>query len=104
VNERQYVFDIFTIFVEHPERSALIAGIFFVLWLLLRNRGASGNPWRDRGLLISATAWSLYAIYEFVVNWVTPEADMRIDMLVIVPILLVATIVGIVLAVPWPRR
>jgi hypothetical protein len=98
------MFDIFRIFVEHPERSALVAGIFFVLWLLFRNRGAGSNTWRDRGLLIPATAWSLYAIYEFVVNWATPEADIRVDMLLIVPILLVATIAGIVLAVPWPRR
>lgn len=96
--------DIFAVFVEHPERSALIAGIFFLLWLLFRGRGAPSNTLHQHALLIPATAWGLYAIYEFAVNRATPEADIRVDMLLILPILLVATIVGIVLALRRPKR
>jgi hypothetical protein len=89
----------FNLFVQHPERSALVSGVFFAIWLVLWSRSGRGATLRDRGLLIPASAWLLYAGYEFVVNRASPEANIRVDMLLIIPLLLVLTIIGIVLAV-----
>lgn len=90
---------LFGVFIQHPERSALVSGIFFTVWLLLWNRGGRGRTLRDLALLIPAAAWGLFAVYELAVNLLTPEADMRVDMLLIAPLLIVAMVAGIVLAV-----
>ncbi len=90
---------LFGVFMQHPERIALVSGIFFAIWLPLWNRGGRGRTLRDLALLIPAGAWGLFAIYELAVNLLSPEADIRVDLLLIIPILIVATLAGIVLAV-----
>ena len=90
---------LFTPFVQHPERSALVAGVFFVCWLALWTGTGRRTSLRDLALLIPATSWGLYAIWEWAVNRFSPEADIRVDMLLIVPLLIIATIAGIALAV-----
>ncbi|NTU85813.1 MAG: hypothetical protein HGA45_41865 [Chloroflexales bacterium] len=87
----------FAVFVQHPERSALVAALFFVLWLVIWNSTGRGTKLRDLGLLIPAAAWCLYTLWEWAVNRFTPEADIRVDMLLIVPLLIIATIAGVVL-------
>ena len=52
----------------------------------------------DMALLIPAIAWLLYAVWEWVVTRSSPEANIRVDLLLIIPIVIIATIVGIVMA------
>jgi hypothetical protein len=90
------IFQLFAVFVQHPERSALIAVLFLVLWLLLR--GGRGTTRRIQALLIPAAAWGLYAGWEWALTHWSPEANIRVDLLVIIPLLLLATIIGIIMA------
>lgn len=92
-----FILQTFAIFVQHPERSALVAALFLVLWLVVWNSTGRGTKLRDLALLIPAVAWGLYALWEWAVTTFSPEADIRVDMLLIVPLLIVATIAGLVL-------
>jgi hypothetical protein len=89
---------LFTPFIQHPERSALVAGVFFALWLGLWMGTGRGTTLRDLALLIPATSWGLYAIWEWAVNRFSPEADIRFDLLIIFPLLIIAAIAGMALA------
>jgi len=44
-----------------------------------------------RSLLIATTAWGLYATWEWLVQIRTPEANIRVDLLVIWPVLAILT-------------
>jgi len=88
----------FAVFVWHPERSALVAVLFLVLWLLVRSRRGRSTTRRAQALLIPAVAWGLYAVWEWALTHWSPEADIRVDLLVIIPLLLLATIIGIIMA------
>lgn len=94
----------FAVFVQHPERSALVAALFLVIWLVVWNSTGRGTRLQDLALLIPAVAWGLYAIWEWAVTSFSPEADIRVDMLLIVPLLILATIAGIVLALVGGAR
>lgn len=50
----------FAVFIQHPERSALVSALFLELWLVVWNSTGRGTKLRDFGLLIPATAWGLY--------------------------------------------
>ena len=85
----------FAVFVQHPERSALVAGLFLAIWLLMRSH--RGTRRRVPALLLPAAAWGLYAGWEWaLIHW-SPAADIRVDLLVIIPLLLLATLLGIVM-------
>jgi hypothetical protein len=86
----------FAVFVQHPERSALVAVLFLALWLLVRSRRSTTR--RVQALLIPAVAWGLYAVWEWALTHWSPEANIRVDLLVIIPLLLLATMIGIVMA------
>src|SRR5262249_53331221 len=88
----------FAVFVQHPERSALVAVLFLALWLLLRSGCGRGTTRRVQALLIPAVAWGLYAVWEWALTHWSPEANIRVDLLVIIPLLLLATMIGIVMA------
>lgn len=58
---------------------------------LLSNRGGRFN----RSLAAAAVLWVLYSCYEtFYINF--PEDNIRVDLLVIAPVLAITTIVGLV--------
>jgi hypothetical protein len=86
----------FAVFVQHPERSALVAVLFLAIWLLVRGR--RGTRRRASALLLPAAAWGLYAGWEWaLIHW-SPAANLRVDLLVIIPLLCLATLLGIVMA------
>ena len=90
---------IFAVFVQNPLLIALIAGMFFGAYLLLRaNAGL-----RSRALLIPATAWLTWAVWEWAIVQFSPEADIRVDLLLIVPLVLVFSVVGIA-GLFWKRK
>jgi hypothetical protein len=75
-----------SVFVGRPLPILGVAVVFLAGHLVLRltTLGAGRHP---RGLLVAAIAWALYAAWEWLVQVRTPEANIRVDLLVIWPVL-----------------
>ena len=72
-------------FVHHPLRLAALAVPFILLWLFLgRDNGARAA--RSRVLLYPAGLFLAFAGWEWLVMTRTPDADIRVDLLLIWPI------------------
>lgn len=82
------------LFVQNPAGIFLVSGVFFVAYLLLRNVSGLG---RTRWLLWAASAWAVWAIWEFLIVRFSPEANIRVDLLLIIPVVLGLSIAAIVL-------
>lgn len=65
---------------------AVFAGAFFV------RQATAGASTHARALLIAAAGWLLYAAWEWLVLVRTPDADMRVDLLVIWPVMAIVSI------------
>ena len=76
-------------FVKHPLRILALGAIFAAAWGMLR-LGASGR--RANALLLPATFSVAFAGWEWLVLVRTPGADIRVDLLLIWPALLVLTL------------
>lgn len=82
----------FEIFMANPLLLAAVSAIFFVAYLLTR-----GNPdLRANALLAPAIGWLVWAIWEWGIMTFSPESNIRIDLLLIIPIMLILTGYGIV--------
>lgn len=66
-------------FVQKPLHIMIVAVVFLLSFLLVR----------QRSMLIAFIAWTVYALWEFIVNVKTPEADIRVDLLLIWPVLFI---------------
>ncbi|WP_254967883.1 hypothetical protein [Cyanobium sp. CH-040] len=73
----------------------LIAG----LWAL----AALGLPGSRRALTTNSLAWITFAVWEALVQAVTPEANIRVDLLLITPLLSGLGLWGLV-AILWRKR
>lgn len=80
-----------SLLVGKPLHILLIASAFAVAHVLLRATGA-GSVAHPRALLVVAAGWALYAAWEWLVLLRTPEANIRVDLLLIWPILLLLSI------------
>jgi len=69
-------------FIMHPERAAVLAALFFVASL-----GASLAERRARPTAIAGAGWALYALWELFCK----NDNIRVDLLLIVPLLFVLT-------------
>lgn len=83
-----------SLFVGKPLSILGVAVLFLVGHLLLRFAplGAGRHP---RPLLWAAAAWAVYAAWEWLVKARTPEANIRVDLLLIWPVLAIASIVAL---------
>ena len=79
------------LFVGNPLPSLIIAALFVSLSFVLR-RTPFGLERHPLSLLVVAAAWASYAIWEWLILVRTPGANIRVDLLVIWPILLIITI------------
>lgn len=79
------------LFVQKPLNIFLVAGLFFALYLLMRFTGL-GEGRNYGAVLVPTVAWALYAAYEWAVVYFTPEANIRVDLMLIWPILLILSI------------
>jgi len=70
--------------VGHPDRILGIAAAF----------GAAAWLFRRRALWLPAVAWGLYGIWEAAVVAITPEANIRVDLMLIWPALLILMLVS----------
>jgi len=73
-----------SLLVGKPFVIATIGVLFLVGFFAVRAQRPSRSP---RPLLIAAIGWGLYAIWEWLVLVKTPEANIRVDLLVIWPVI-----------------
>jgi hypothetical protein len=71
--------------IEHPVLALLPAAVLLAL----------GWWSRSRLTLLAAGLWPAYLIWELIVSEDRPDANIRIDLLVIYPVLVVMTAVGV---------
>ena len=94
VKEGDLPMDLVSKLVTNPIMLFVIGLFFFVMYALLRSRSAGDlNP---RALLWPGLAWTLWAVWEFGIARFSPEANIRVDLFLIIPIVLIVSIVGIV--------
>lgn len=75
-----------SLFVGKPQNIIAVTVVFLAGYVLLRFMPI-GNARHPRPLLIVSTAWGLFAAWELLVLIKTPEANIRVDLLVIFPVL-----------------
>lgn len=80
-----------SLLVGQPLTILAVAAAFFATYLALRFRWTGPAP-HPLALLVAATAWTLYAIWEGLVQLLTPEADIRVDLLLIWPVLAIVSL------------
>ncbi len=91
-------------FVWQPGRVAIVAGIFLALFVIFAVLSRSNHRFRSWPFFAVAALWGLYALWEwfaFEKRW-----NIRVDLLLIYPVLLAASIAAFVLSFRWkqPRR
>ncbi|MGA7964288.1 MAG: hypothetical protein WCB49_00030 [Gammaproteobacteria bacterium] len=74
------------LFVGKPQNILVVTVVFLAGYLVLRF-AALGSVRHSHPLLIASIAWGLYAAWEWLVQTKTPEANIRVDLLVIWPAL-----------------
>ena len=87
-----------TFFVNKPLHIAGIAALFLAGFLVLRFT-AAGEGKHPGALLVPTLAWGVYALWEFLVTKKTPDADIRVDLLVLWPVLLILSVWFVIRAV-----
>jgi hypothetical protein len=80
-----------SLFVCKPLNILAVAALFFAGYLASRFK-ALGIGRHTRALFIASTAWGLYASWEWLVQIKTPEANIRVDLLVIWPVLAILSV------------
>jgi hypothetical protein len=80
-----------TLFVGKPVSILAVSVVFFSIYLLQRRLGF-GSDRHPRSFLVVAVAWAIYAAWEWLVLTRSPEANIRVDLIVIWPVLLVVSI------------
>lgn len=68
-------------------QNILVVAIALLMWYLVLHFTALGNRRRFGSLLTASVAWGVYAAWEWLVQAKTPEANIRVDLLVIWPAL-----------------
>jgi len=82
--------------VVHKPLNILIVAVAFAVGYLVRRFAFEGDPIQSRMLLVATVGWALYAAWEWLVMTRTPEADIRVDLMVIWPVLLALSVWGII--------
>lgn len=75
--------------IGHPWRIFLVGATFLAAGFGLRAKSGALPP---RAVLVTAALWFLYAGWEWLVVLRTPDADIRVDLLVMWPTLAVASL------------
>lgn len=88
--------------VQQPQHIAAVALGFAALWILARATVLRDAP-KSNLLWVPALMWLAYAAWEWLVLVKTPEANIRVDLLVIWPVIGVVTLWALVRAVRGMR-
>lgn len=83
-----------SLLVGKPQNILAVAAVLFAGFLVLQSKrfGAARHP---RPLLFASIAWLVYAAWEWLVLIKTPEANIRVDILVIWPVLAILSAWGL---------
>lgn len=84
-----------SLFVNQPLHVLLLAAVYLVAWVVLRLAGVPAGR-RPSALLVPAVFAFLYAGWEWLVTTRTPEANIRVDLLIIWPVLFILTVWAVV--------
>jgi len=71
-----------SLFVGKPLNILAVAILFLFVYLVYRFRMSSSGHYNN-ALLVAVVAWVLYAVWEYLVQFWTPEANIRVDLLII---------------------
>lgn len=86
-----------SLLVGKPLNILAIAFVFLAGHLVLK-RAMPGAGRSARPLLYAAVGWALYSAWEWLVLVKSPEADIRVDLLLILPALAIGSAVAIALS------
>lgn len=73
----------------HKPLNILIAAVVFFVGFIALRASAWGGARQPAVLLVPAVGWGLYALWEWTVMVRTPEANIRVDLMIIWPVLLI---------------
>ena len=79
-----------SLFVGKPLNILLVAALFFAGYLAMRQSSLAPGR-RPHALLAAVVAWVVYAAWEWAVQIRTPEANIRVDLLLIWPVLAIVS-------------
>lgn len=82
-------------FVQQPLHILAVALVHLVLWAAVLG-GRFPAVRHPHVLLVPALVWLAYAAWEWLVLVKTPEANIRVDLMVIWPLLVILTIYAVV--------
>jgi len=80
-----------SLFIGKPLPILAVAAVFLLAFIVLLCTPV-GLERQPRSLLFPAAAWATYAAWEWLVLICTPEANIRVDLMLIWPILLIISI------------
>jgi hypothetical protein len=80
-----------SLFVHKPFNILIVGALFAGFYAVLRFCG-SGEKRRPAFLLVPAGLWGVYAAWEWFVTTMTPEANIRVDMMLIWPVIVALSI------------
>jgi hypothetical protein len=89
--------------VGQPAHILIVALVLLAGWSLLRFSGAI-NRRSARPLLWASLAWGVYTAWEALVQLRTPEANIRVDLLLIWPLLAALTLFALIRGALGSRR
>ena len=91
----QYLLLSIGFFVWHPGRIAIVSGVFFLGFLGAYFLNGRHMQFQHGLLLVCAIIWGLYAMWES--HCKTMEYDIRVDLLLIYPVLMSVSIFSIMI-------
>ena len=86
-----------SLFVGKPFNILIVAAVFFMVYLIVKFAVSSASLHASPFLVI-AIIWGIYAAWEWLVVTQSPEVNIRVDLLVIWPLLAILTLWQIVRA------
>lgn len=79
-----------SVFVGKPLNILLVSALFFAGYLVVRQSSLSAGR-RPQALLAAVAAWVVYAAWEWAVQIRTPGANIRVDLMLIWPVLAIVS-------------
>ena len=80
-----------SLLVGKPLHIVVVAAVFVASHLVLRATVFGAARHHPRALLVAAVGWLSYGAWEWLVQARTPEANIRVDLLIIWPVLAVVS-------------
>ena len=86
-------------FAGQPLVQLVIGVVFLIAYFLTKN-----NPnLRAKALLTPAILWLAWAVWEWAILRFSPEANIRVDLLIILPVTLIVSIVAVIMFFLKPK-